>query len=133
MAEEKAWEILRFVGLEKRALDPASSTTTPDRKRLELARALASGPKLLLLDEVMAGLNPTEQGEIIGLVRMICQTGITVLVIEHNMRVIMGLCNRIVVIHHGERIAEGTPSAICSDRKVIEAYLGKEHALAEGR
>ena len=132
-AEEKAWEILQFVGLEKKALDPASSTTTPDRKRLELARTLASGPKLLLLDEVMAGLNPTEQGKIIGLVREICETGITILVIEHNMRVIMGLCNRIAVIHHGECIAEGTPRTICSNQRVIEAYLGKEYAFVEGR
>lgn len=124
-AEERAWEVLRFVGLEKKALSPAMSTTTPDRKRLELARALASQPQLLLLDEVMAGLNPTEQMQIVGLVREVREKGITLLVIEHSMRVIMGLCDRIVVLNHGECIAEGEPRAICSDKDVIEAYLGK--------
>lgn len=124
-AEERAWEVLRFVGLEKKALSPAMSTTTPDRKRLELARALASQPQLLLLDEVMAGLNPTEQMQIVGLVREVREKGTTLLVIEHTMRVIMGLCDRIVVLNHGECIAEGEPRAICSDKDVIEAYLGK--------
>lgn len=124
-AEERAWEVLRFVGLEKKALSPAMSTTTSDRKRLELARALASQPQLLLLDEVMAGLNPTEQMQIVGLVREVREKGTTLLVIEHTMRVIMGLCDRIVVLNHGECIAEGEPRAICSDKDVIEAYLGK--------
>ncbi len=124
-AEQNAWEVLRFVGLEKKALSPAMSTTTPDRKRLELARALASRPRLLLLDEVMAGLNPTEQMEIVGLVRKVRAKGVTILVIEHAMRVIMGLCDRIAVLNHGECIANGDPRAICSDKNVIEAYLGK--------
>ena len=124
-AEERAWEVLRFVGLEKKALFPAMSTTTPDRKRLELARALASRPQLLLLDEVMAGLNPTEQMQIVGLVREVRAKGVTILVIEHAMRVIMGLCDRIAVLHHGECIANGDPRAICSNKDVIEAYLGK--------
>jgi branched-chain amino acid transport system ATP-binding protein len=124
-AEGRAWEVLRFVGLEKKALSPAMSTTTPDRKRLELARALASRPRMLLLDEVMAGLNPTEQMEIVGLVREVRAKGVTILVIEHAMRVIMGLCDRIAVLNHGECIANGDPRAICSDKNVIEAYLGK--------
>jgi len=124
-AEERAWEVLRFVGLEKKASFPAMSTTTPDRKRLELARALASRPQLLLLDEVMAGLNPTEQMQIVGLVREVRAKGVTILVIEHAMRVIMGLCDRIAVLHHGECIANGDPRAICSNKDVIEAYLGK--------
>ncbi len=132
-AEKRAWEVLRFVGLEKKALTPAMSTTTPDRKRLELARALASRPQLLLLDEVMAGLNPTEQTHIVGLVRRVCKEGVTLLVIEHAMRVIMGLCDRIVVLNHGECIADGDPRAICSNKDVIEAYLGKGNTFAGNR
>jgi len=95
--EESAWEILRFVGLDKKALAPASSLTTPDRKRLEMARALGTRPMLLLLDEVMAGLNPKEQGDIIGLVHKIREKGTAIFIIEHHMRVIMGLSDRIVV------------------------------------
>jgi branched-chain amino acid transport system ATP-binding protein len=124
-AEETAWEILDFVGLEKKALEPASSTTTPDRKRLELARALATKPKLLLLDETMAGLNPTEQGEIIGLVHKIRENGTTLFIIEHHMRVMMDLSDRIAVLDHGVCIAEGPPGSVCEDRNVIEAYLGR--------
>jgi branched-chain amino acid transport system ATP-binding protein len=130
-AEEKSWEVLRFVGMEKKALEPAKSLTTPDRKRLELARALATGPKMILLDETMSGLNPTEQKEIMGLIDKIRDAGVHFLVIEHAMRVIMGLCDRIVVIHHGECIAEGTPRAVSSNRKVIQAYLGSKYAVAE--
>ena len=132
-AEEEAWRILDFVGLDKKALLPASSLTTPDRKRLEMARSLATRPKLLLLDEVMAGLNPTEKDQVIGLVRKILEAGTAVLIIEHAMRVIMGLCDRIYVIHYGCRIAEGDPEAISCHPEVIEAYLGKEYGPAEGR
>jgi branched-chain amino acid transport system ATP-binding protein len=130
-AEVHAWEVLNMVGLSKKALGQASATTTPDRKRLEMARALAGKPKLMLLDEVMAGLNPTEQTEIIGLVQKIRESGVSIFIIEHSMRVIMGLCDRICVIHHGECLSVGSPKEICANRKVIEAYLGEGNAFAK--
>jgi branched-chain amino acid transport system ATP-binding protein len=130
-AEAEAWKTLEFVGLEKKALDQAQSTTIPDRKRLELARALASKPELILLDEVMAGLNPTEQTKIIDLVQQIRDSGVSVFIIEHAMRIIMGLCDRICVIHHGQVIAVGTPGQICADKNVINSYLGEGNAFVK--
>ncbi len=127
-AEQRAWEVLKFFGLEKKALSPASSLTTPDRKRLEMARALATQPKLILLDEVMAGLNPAEKDDVVGLVRKVRDSGIAVLLIEHAMRVIMGLSDRLLVLHHGECIFSGSPQEACSDSGVIEAYLGRHGA-----
>ena len=126
----RAREVVMRVGLGPREAVAAGALTLADRKRLELARALATGPVLLLLDEVMAGLNPTEIEAIIQLIRGIHASGVSILLIEHNMRAVMALSQRIVVLSFGERIAEGAPSDIANHPKVVEAYLGEEYVRA---
>jgi branched-chain amino acid transport system ATP-binding protein len=118
-------EILDFVGLaglkEARAMD----LILANQKRLEVARALATHPDLLLLDELMAGLTPTEVAKAMELVKSIRERGVTIVMIEHVMKAIMSICDRIIVLHHGEKIAEGTPQEVVQNRTVIEVYLGE--------
>jgi branched-chain amino acid transport system ATP-binding protein len=104
---------------------PAKDLTLANQKRLEVARALATKPELLMLDELMAGLNPTEVAQAMELVTKIRDEGITIFMIEHVMKAIMSVCDRIMVLHHGEKIAEGTPQEIATSKKVIEVYLGE--------
>ncbi len=131
-ARAKAREVVDYVGLGSLAASPARSLGTPGRKRLEIARALASEPKALLLDEAMAGLTPGEIRTAIDLVRRIHGTGITLVIVEHIMEVIISLADRVVVFHQGREIARGTPREVTSNERVIEAYLGKRHAQKMG-
>jgi branched-chain amino acid transport system ATP-binding protein len=126
-AKNVALRVLRTLNLDAKANLPASALTLPDRKRLEVARALATRPKLLLLDEVMAGLRPTECDEMVAIFRELNRAdGLTILLIEHVMRAVMALAQDIVVLHHGEVIARGAPAEVVRDPAVLECYLGEE-------
>jgi branched-chain amino acid transport system ATP-binding protein len=130
-ARLEAERVIQACGLAAHAAGRARTLPIGLRKRLEVARALATRPRLLLLDEVMAGLNPTELGGMVELIRRLHADGLTLIVIEHIMAAMMRLAQRIVVLHHGEAIAEGAPAAITQDRRVVDAYLGEEFVLAQ--
>jgi len=125
LVRERALEILRFCGLERDAHSFASNLPYGAQRRLEIARALAGDPKLLLLDEPAAGMNPIEKDELIALIRRIRESGVTIFLIEHDMGLVMRISERIAVLDYGEKIAEGPPEAIRTNERVIEAYLGK--------
>jgi branched-chain amino acid transport system ATP-binding protein len=130
-ARDAAMQHLRFVGLAEVAERSAAALTLAMRKRLEFAKGLAMRPKLLLLDEMNAGLNAAEVDQALELMRAIAARGVTVLIIEHLMKVVLSLCSRIAVLHHGELIAVGAPQTIIEDPQVIQAYLGKRYARAQ--
>jgi branched-chain amino acid transport system ATP-binding protein len=125
-AARETSQALDFVGLSAMSATPVQDLTLVNQKRVEVARALATKPELLLLDELMAGLNPTETSEAMELVTRIRDTGITIFMVEHVMKAIMGICERIMVLHHGEKIAEGTCQEIACNKTVIKVYLGEE-------
>jgi branched-chain amino acid transport system ATP-binding protein len=122
---KEAAELVEFVGLSAVSATPVKDLTLGNQKRVEVARALATKPELILIDELMAGLNQTEVAESMELVTMIRDKGITIFMIEHVMRAIMSVCDRIMVLHHGEKIADGTPKEVATSKKVVEVYLGE--------
>lgn len=128
----RAKELLKFVGIdETKFAVPAKNLNVVELRRVQLAKALAAMPKLLLLDELLTGLTPRESDEAIELIKLINKQGVTVLIVEHVMKVIMGLCDHVTVLHHGEKIFEGTPKEVVNDENVIKVYLGKRYSLCE--
>lgn len=129
---DRAEKLLNFVGLdEAKFYLPAKNLNVVELRRVQLAKALGTNPKILLLDELLTGLTPRESDEAIKLIRLINKQGISVLIVEHVMRVIMGLCNRVAVLHHGSKIFEGTPQEVVNDKNVIKIYLGKRYLLCD--
>ncbi|MEW6082813.1 MAG: ABC transporter ATP-binding protein [Bacillota bacterium] len=126
-AQEKAQEVLEFCALHEKRAQQVNELTIADKKRLEVARALATSPKLLMLDEAMAGLNPSERKEAVRLIERIRDSGVTVFLIEHVMDVIMPISDRIVVLNYGNKIAEGTPQEVSRNQEVLTAYLGAKY------
>lgn len=131
-AGDRARELLEFVGLRNDKFNvPAKNLNVIELRRVQLARALATLPRMLLLDELLTGLTPKESDEAIELVKLINKQGVTILMVEHIMRVIMGLCSRVVVLHHGEKICDGKPGEVCNDPEVVKVYLGKKFQFGE--
>jgi branched-chain amino acid transport system ATP-binding protein len=129
-ARQKAEDIYRFLGISCDPDKASCNSTTVDRKKLEVARALATEPKLLLLDEVMAGCNPQEKLELVQVIRKIRDSGVTIIIIEHDIKTIMTLCEKIFLLHRGEKLVEGTPEEVANDKRAISAYLGEEFSNA---
>jgi branched-chain amino acid transport system ATP-binding protein len=127
-AEDEAMRVLALLGMSEKAHEPASSLTQAARKRLEIAKALSLGPRLLLLDEVVSGLNESEVSATIEIIRGIRERGVTIVIVEHILKVIMGLSDRVVVLDHGKKLAEGSPAAVAADPQVVAAYLGTDDA-----
>jgi branched-chain amino acid transport system ATP-binding protein len=131
VAHKKAEEAIVYMGMENKMYSVANQLTLPDRKRLEIIRAFVTGPTLLMLDEVMAGMNRTEIDEFLPIIRDIRAYGTTIIIVEHVMYVVMNLAERIMVLNEGRQIAEGSPAEIAKDKNVIDAYLGEEYLLAK--